>query len=412
MKKLIKRRNLVLGIVAVVAIAIVGILVSRSGGVLVETETIDAGRVAEIIEEEAEASSHHTRNVSVLVSGTVLEWYMDVGDTVEPGTVLAQMDTADIDKQISIESEKLSALKYAFEDALNPNDREVIRQYESSYNSAVIARDSAKMTYEKNQKLSSEGAISTQTLDDSKNALDIAQENVNSQYQALAQVRKGLSEALKNKFAAEIKAQETALEILELQRDRHAIKATQAGVVLNRNVEAGDYIVTGQITYEIADTRQIYFKSDILDSDVAYIHDGTSVVIYLNDDLHISGQVVKVYPKAETQISDLGIEQKRVTVEIEASLDQTNILIGQELDVDYVVDRRESVLRVREDLTYQKGDAYYVFVLKAGRAVEKQLDPGLVGDTYIEVLGGLLEGDTVIVPSDEIEPGSKVKLQE
>jgi HlyD family secretion protein len=337
---------------------------------------------------------------------------MDVGDTVEPGTILAQIDTADIDKQISIESEKLSALKYAFEDALNPNDREVIRQYESSYNSAVIARDSAKMTYEKNQKLSNEGAISTQTLDDSKNALDIAQENVNSQYQALLQVRKGLSEALKNKFAAEIKAQETALEILELQRDRHAITATQSGVVLNRNVEAGDYVVTGQITYEIADTGQIYFKSDILDSDVAYIHEGTSVVIYLNDDMHIIGHVVKVYPKAETQISDLGIEQKRVTVEIEASLDQTNILIGQELDIDYVVDSRENVLRVREDLTYQKDDMYYVFVLEAGRAVEKQLDSGLVGDTYIEILGGLLEGDTVIVPSDEIEPGSKVKLQE
>ncbi len=412
MKKLIKKRNLILGMVTVALVAVGGVLVTRSGGVQIEMETVDLGRVAEIIEEEAEVSSHNKRNVSVLVSGTVLEWYKDVGDTVIPGDVLAQVETADIDKQISIEAQKLSALKYAFEDALTPNDREVVRQYEASYNSAVIARDSAKSTYEKNQKLNSEGAISTQVLDDSKDALNLAQEDVNSQYQALIEVRKGLSQALKNKFGAEINAQETALEILELQRERHAIKATQAGLVLGRNIEAGDYVVTGQITYEIADTGQIYFKSDILDSDVAFIHEGTSVVIYLNDDMHEKGHVVKVYPKAEAQISDLGIEQKRVTVEIEADIGQENILIGQELDIDYVVDSREDVLRVREDLTYQKEDEYYVFILEAGRAVERPFTPGLVGDTYIEVLDGLREGDTVIVPSDEIEPGSKVKLQE
>ncbi len=412
MKSKIKKRNVVLAVIAIAVVGVVAVALGGSSGVEVEYESTDLGEVRDIIEEEAQAASHSTRNVTVLVSGTVLKWNKDVGDTVAEGDSLAVVDTEDIDKQIAIADEELSALKYAFEDALEPNDRELIRQYEAGYNAAVIARDSAKSTYEKNTRLYEEGAVSSQAYEDSKDALSLAQEDVNSKYQALLQARKGLSEALKNKFGSEIKAKERAIEVLRLQRDRHEIKSTQSGVILNRYIEAGDYISIGQTTFEIADTGQIYFKSDILDSDIALISKGTPVVVYIDDNDTLTGSVVKVYPKAETQISDLGIEQKRVTVEIDADLMDRTILIGQELDIDFVVESRENALRIREDLTYQKDEAYHVFVEKDGKAVETKIDVGLVGDTYIEVLGGLAEGDRIIVPSDEIEPDSKVKLKE
>ncbi len=310
MKNLIKKRNIVLAVIGIVIVIAGAVAMSGSGGVLVELETVDEGLVRDIIEEEAQVMSRQSKNVSVLVSGTVKDWYADIGDEVKRGDLLAEIDTTDVDTEIDIAGENLSALKYAFEDALEPNDKAMIQQAESAYNSAVIQRDSYQKSHEKNKSLIEEGAISSQTLDDSQKALELAQQEVNGKYQALIQIRKGLSEALKNKFASEIRAQESALEMLEVKKARHEIRANEDGLVLSRYIEAGDYVNMGMVTFEIANVLHVYFKSDILDSDVAEVKVGTPVDIHLNDESMIDGSVTKIFPKAETQISDLGIEQK------------------------------------------------------------------------------------------------------
>lgn len=412
MKNLIRKRNIVLAIIGVVVVGIVVMAMSGAGVMTVEMESIDKGLVRDIIEEEAQVTSRQTKNVAVLVNGTVNEWHADIGDEVEVGDLLAVIDTTDVDNEIAIAVEQLSALKYAFEDALEATDREMIRQAESAYNAAVISRDSYKGTHEKNEKLFEGGAVSSKNLEDSKNALDLAQEDVNGKYQALLQLRKGLSEALKNKFASEIKAQESAIEMLEVKKSRHEIRANESGVVLNRYIESGDYVMTGMVTFEIANVLHVYFKSDILDSDVTSIEVGTPVIIHLNDDETIDGEVTKIFPKAETQISDLGIEQKRVTVEIETSSENVPVLIGQELDVDFVTVEKEDVLRIREELTYQREGKYYVFVESEGKAVEQAIETGLIGETYVEIVSGLNDGDMIIIPEDDLSPDTKVKLEE
>jgi len=412
MKNLIRRRNIVLAIVGLVVVGIGMMAMSGAGGMLVEMETVDKGLVRDIIEEEAQVTSRQSKNVAVLVSGTVNEWHKDIGDNVEEGDLLATIDMTDIDNEIAIANEQLSALKYTFEDALEPNDREQIRQAESSYNAAVISRDGYASTHDKNEKLFEQGAVSSQNIQDSKNALDLAQEDVNAKYQALIQLRKGLSDALKNKYASEIKAKEAAINVLEVTKARHEIRANETGVILNRYIEAGDYVTTGKVTFEIANILHVYFKSDILDSDVSEISVGSPVIIHLNDDERIDGRVSKVFPKAETQVSDLGIEQKRVTVEIESSVTDIPVLIGQELDVDFITVSKEGVVRIREELTYQREGMYYVFVESEGLAIERAVETGLVGETYVEVLSGLVDGDQVIVPEDDLSPDMKVKLEE
>jgi len=412
MKHLIKRRNLILALVAVILVGMGAVAMSGAGVITVEFEVVDRGPVSDIIEEEAQVTSRKSRNVSVLVNGTVEAWQKDIGDIVEVGDLLAIIEKTDVENEILTASEQLSALKFSFEDALEPNDRELIRQAEALYNAKMIARDSAKSTHNKNETLFAEGAISAQTLEDGKNALGLAQEDLNGQYQALIQLRKGLSEAMKNKFASEIKAKEASIQALDLKKARHEIRATENGVILNRMVEAGDYIIMGTVAFEIANTTDIYFKSDILDSDVQEIENGTSVIIHLNDDDTVMGHVSKVFPKAETQISDLGIEQKRVTIEIDSDEEMDRLLIGQELDVDYITESKTDVLRVREELTYQREGQHYVFIEVDGKAVERALETDLVGETYVEVISGLSEGDKIIIPQDALEPDAKVKHME
>ena len=412
MKNLVKRRNIVLAVIGVIVVAGGMMALSGSGGLEVEMETIDTGLVRDIIEEEAQVTSRQSKNVAVLVNGTVNEWHKDIGDAVEVGDLLATIDTTDIDNELAIANEQLSALKFAFEDALTPHDREQIRQAESAYNAAVISRNSYKASHEKNEKLFEQGAISAQNIEDSKKAVDLAQQDVNAKYQALAQLRKGLSDALKNKFASEIKAKEAAVSALKTRKARHEIRANESGLILNRYIEAGDYVMTGKVTFEIANILQVYFKSDILDSDVTALSVGTPVIIHLNDDETIDGEVTKIFPKAETQVSDLGIEQKRVTVEIESDVTDIPVLIGQELDVDFVTVSKEGVLRIREELTYQREGKYFVFVEEGGVALERPLEVGLVGETYVEILSGLTDGESIIIPEDDLEPGMKVKLEE
>jgi len=108
-------------------------------------------------------------------------------------------------------------------------------------------------------------------------------------------------------------------------------------------------------------------------------------------------------------MSELGVNQKRVTVEI--SLGTTEpIRLGSDVDVEITVEKKKNVLRVPDLAVFEKEKKDCVYVIEGGKAVLREIKTGLEGEDFMEVLSGLAEGDTVILsPNDDITDGIKVK---
>jgi HlyD family secretion protein len=69
----------------------------------------------------------------------------------------------------------------------------------------------------------------------------------------------------------------------------------------------------------------------------------------------------------------------------------------------------EDVLQVPAGALFRQGDGWAVFAVEQGRARRRAVDIGHRNPLAVEILGGLNEGETIIVhPSDQIADGVKV----
>ncbi len=409
MKGLIKKRNLI--IIGVVIIAVAGMAYAsfQSGMVEVTYEAVAKGQVIKTIEEDASVRSRLERTVSPLVSGQIDSIHVEPGDKVQVGDPLVTIVSETTELRLRAAKEQLAALQFAMDEALKPADRNKVRTAEASKNAAYASYKTTDDQLKNDKALYEAGAISQSVYDASVQSRKVALETYNMRVSQLNDVRSSLSDELKNKFVSEIEAQEAVVEELEVMVSYHQIAATTAGVVTEKFMNAGDFVTMGAPVLELSKTDNLYLESLVLDSDVRDFKEGMTVFITIRDDMEPAmGMVSKIHPKAYTKISDLGIEQKRVLVEITSDqLDQ--VRLGEELDVAFVIGQAMDVPRVAEELTYRVGDQVYVFVEKEGQVFDQPVEIGLEGESYMEILGGIKVGDQLIVPTDEIEPGTRIK---
>jgi HlyD family secretion protein len=124
------------------------------------------------------------------------------------------------------------------------------------------------------------------------------------------------------------------------------------------------------------------------------------------------GKVSKVHLKAQDYLSDLGITQKRVRVEITLSQEKTPRL-GSRVDVEITVDQKLNVLRVPDTAVFDFNDIPHVYLIENRKAKLREVSLGLEGEDYVEVLSGLeMEDEVILSPGNDISDNTRVKASE
>ena len=184
------------------------------------------------------------------------------------------------------------------------------------------------------------------------------------------------------------------------------VRATVSGMVLNVPVEEGGFVIEGNTFNEgttisfIANMNDMIFLGKVDESEVSKIKVGMEV------DIHIAAIDNKTFPAKLEFISPKGVtEDGAIKFEIKAavSLDK-NVYIrsGYSANADLVLQRRDSVLSIKESLIQFSGDSVYVEVETAPQEFKKQIiKTGLSDGFKVEVLSGVKLGDKVKVVVDK-----------
>ena len=128
-----------------------------------------------------------------------------------------------------------------------------------------------------------------------------------------------------------------------------------------------------------------------------------------------SGQVRRVEPAAFTKISTLGVEEQRVNVIVDLSSPPEQWAgLGDafQLDTRIAVFAQDDALIVPAGTLFRRGDRWYIFVVKEGRAELREISLLRRAGRFAAVTAGLAAGERVIVyPSDRIAPGVRVEMR-
>ena len=360
MKQIKTKRWIAAGAI-VILVGAAAVMTVGNTGVEAEIAAIDRGDVIKLLKETGSVESRSAVTISAKNAGEVKGLMVEEGDAVKAGDLLMAGDGTSAALAIKSRKAELSGLQ---------------AQYQQ-------ARELAN----KNKALYQQGALSYESF----RASDTAVKQLSSQIASL----------------------QYSIESDQESSGASGVTAPVDGILTGVYIKEGEMAAAGQPLFEISNLDDIYVKADFIAEDADLIREGDAVRIY-NGDSDFSddnGTVKKVYLKAEEKMSELGVNQKRVTVEI--SLGKADALrLGSDVDVEVTVDKKENVVRVPELALFEKNKKDCVYVIKSGKAKLREIKTGLSGEDYKEVVSGLSEGEKVILsPGDDIANGTRVKLK-
>jgi RND family efflux transporter MFP subunit len=332
-------------------------------------------------------------DVHAKVAGYIQKIYVDVGDHVHEGQVLAVLEIPELTAEL------------AGADAAVRRSQQEIRRAEGDVKRAQSAHAAAHAMYDRLSQAAKQkaGLVAQQEVDDFQ-AKDLE------------------SEAQVSSAQAALNAAQQALEVAEANQKQYAalsnyarIMAPFAGVITVRYADTGALIAAGTSSstqampvVRLAEISKLRLVLPIPESIAGEIHLGDPVKVHvqaLNQD--IVGKVSRFADSLDTQTR---------TMETEIDFENKNgkLLPGMYTETELQLADRGNVLVVPLEAVMQNAGEAKVLVVNAQNAVEeRKVKLGLQGKSRVEVLSGLLEGDRVIVGNQsQFRNGEKVAPKE
>jgi HlyD family secretion protein len=354
------------------------------------------------------------------ISGKVAKVYVQTGDVVSVGQVLAEIDTTDLQSQLA---QQQAALRTA-EDNLAKVESDAqtgaitsqgsITQAKATMDMNKATLDQAQATYQQQLALYNSGAATKQSVDNAKDAVTNAQLKYDGSAQAYnsaiatfeATNPNGNPALQKSIKVAEdgVSAAQANLNVTQTQLNQAKILAPVAGVVASRDVEAGGYAGASQSVATIVQVNPVKVAVSIPESLITQIKVGSPVKVTIEA---LSNQTV------DAQISRMSpvLDPNAKSYSAEIDIANTNGAIKPGMVVSATVGglTPHDAIEIPADALVQTPDGAKVFTVESGTAHQHLLKLGAITSEKVEVVSGLKEGDVLVTAGQELlAEGSKV----
>jgi len=394
-----KRRNriiyAVIGVVVVLC-AVIGLIAATRGGTKIDPSKlakVEKGDLAKSVVATGKVEPITKVEIKSKASGIVKKLYVDAGDRVKKGQLLAELDREEISAQVAQARASLEASEAS------------LKGSEADYERAKVDAEGPdvpmlKRAYERAQGMAKEGVVSASQLDDAQKNYELGLNKMN--------VAKAQLQVLKAKIgqaAASLARDKATLVQLEEQLSYTTVVSPIDGIILSRDVEVGDAVssilVLGSSATLImteGDTSEVYVKGKVDESDIGKVYLGQPARIKVESfkDKTFNGKVTKISP--------MGVEKDNVTTfEVRVSINNPGgeLKAAMTANAEIILEEHKNVLQIPEgSILYDKDKKASVEVPdEKGKEGKKKVavNIGISNGAKTEVLGGLKEGDQVVL---------------
>lgn len=281
------------------------------------------------------------------VSGVVTRLRANIGDLVQAGDVIAEIDDAEF--------------------------RARVTQNEASLARARAEAELARSNLERLQTMVERDFVSRQQVDAAESALQVAQ--------------------------AQVKLSEANLDAARIQLSYTRITAPISGVVASVGTQEGETVAasfSAPTFVNIIDLDRLEVQTYVDETDIGRIQDGQqarfSVDSYPGEEFH--GEVTAIYPKAVIQDN---VVNYVVTVRI---TDRRGRTLRPEMTaaVTLVLEPRVGALAVPASAVARDRAERWVMVLEGDTPVRRVVGVGWTQGGWTEITEGLAEGERIVLP--------------
>ncbi|MFM9948261.1 MAG: HlyD family secretion protein [Saprospiraceae bacterium] len=457
-----KGRNTFIFILVGIVIALI-VLVAvqqrmKPKGEKVFVEKAERRMIKEIVAASGKVFPQTEVKISSDVSGEVVELYVEEGDSVVSGQLLAKIDPDAYESQVERGLAGVNSSKAQMANAYS--QIEASKAQREQIEAQLI---NAKEIHKRNDKLKKEGVISEADFEASLASVRQLEANLRA---AAANIRSGEESAKAAKFSVESSV--AGLKELQTSLRRTTIYAPMNGIVSALNVEKGERVVgtiqmTGTELMRIANLNAMEIRVDVSENDIPRVAIGDEAEIEVDAYIgrKFKGRVTQIASSATgsglTAAASLTSDQV-INFEVRISMDPTSyqdlltkgrkhpfhpgmsasVEINTEvikdalsIPIQSVTTRDEKTGKAKKVSTKSEEEEEsmavskekeedtskdlkeVVFIVSADTVRMVEVKTGIQDDTYIQVLTGVSEGDEIVkgpytVVSRVLKQGEKV----
>jgi HlyD family secretion protein len=211
------------------------------------------------------------------VGGRVSEVLVDEGDRVQPGQVLARLDTAPLTNNLRSAEAQLASLTARNTLLHEGFRREDVEQAEAHLQQARAALTEAQTQLKRQQALVPAGAAPQKSLDSAQSQRDQAAAQFKAADAALALSNRGYRKQEIAESDALLQQARANLDTAHLALDDAVLKAPSAAVVLTRSIEKGAMVAVGSNVFGLSLIDPVWVRAYVPEPQLGQFASGAKV---------------------------------------------------------------------------------------------------------------------------------------
>ena len=316
-------------------------------------------------------------------AGRVRKVAVDVGDVVQAGQLLAEMDPVDLDQRFVATSAAANRAKSAVDTAA------------AQLADSVARREVSAANARRYDDLGKKGFVSSSVTEGKSQELKSAEAQFAGAEAALAGARQDLARLNAERDGA------------QQQRSNLRLLAPADGVVTARDAEPGSTVVAGQAVLRMVAADSLWIKLRLDQNRSAGLQVGlpAEIVLRSRPNQVLAGKVARI-----ELLSDSVTEERIAQVAFDAP--PSDVSVGEMSEITLRLPAVKQALAIPSAALRQRGGKTGVWVQAADKLSFVAVRAGTSGaDGSVQILDGLKEGEAVIVHSErDLVEDSRIKV--
>lgn len=209
----------------------------------------------------------------------------------------------------------------------------------------------------------------------------------------------------KRKLDLDLNIQRQQLEELRRKQASMSLKAPVDGVLTYVSTDLGRRVEKGALLAKIAKLNSFYIEASCSDRYQKELKVGMRAKVRLNDKF-FDAQVSNILP-------EIGKGSINFLLSIPTS-DSLSFMPNARVEVELLRATKSKALRLKKGMGIKSSPVQEIFVMNGDQLEKRILRKGMIGDNYVEIIGGDFEpGDKVIISDmEEYEHLDQIRINE
>jgi len=277
-------------------------------------------------------------DVSVKITGRILERLVKEGDRVTRGQVLVRLDGSELAADVRRQDAALRSAQATLRDLETGARPQEIEDARAAVSSAEATRTMTEREYQRSDQLYTKNLIAAQDVDRARQAYVVAKAQERSARERLALLLAGSRPDQIDAARWQVTQAESALAQAQSRLREAVVVSPIDGVVLRKNLEAGETANPGVSILTLVNPKDVWLRAYVPETEVGRLKIGDTAALRVDafPKRIFTGRLVEIGSEAEFTPRNVQTKKERVTLvfRIKIRIDNPDGLLKPGLPAD------------------------------------------------------------------------------